>query len=83
MELDDRLNPALIAELEKLIGKLACRSSEFTPREHELMDMLRQNRDVILPQVEVMMRLYKGSNTAGKEKLANLAAAIEKICGRR
>jgi hypothetical protein len=71
----------MVAELEKLIHKLAHREAEFTPRERELMELLRRNRDVILPQIEVMTTHYKGLNEAGKEKLKNLVAAIEKICG--
>ncbi len=76
------LDPALIAELEVLITKLAHKASNFTPREHELMEMLKRNRDVILPQLRALTEMHKGANSAGREKLENLVEGIERICGR-
>jgi len=70
----------MVAELEQLIGKLAHKSSAFTPREQELMRLLRQSSSVILPQLEAARRLYRGANSRGQEKLDNLIKAIEKIC---
>jgi len=69
-----------MAELEVLIAKLAKKATTFTPREHELMELLRQNRDVILPQIRTVAQLYKGANRAGREKLENLIEGVEKIC---
>ena len=73
-------SPSMVAELERLIAKLAHKETSFTPREHQLMELIKQNREVILPQLEAARRLYKGTNTAGKEKLDNLIKAIERIC---
>ena len=73
-------SPTLVAELEKLMRKLSQKESSFTSREHQLMEILRQSRDVILPQLEAARQLDRGTNTAGDEKLTNLIRSIEKIC---
>jgi hypothetical protein len=73
-------NPTIIAELEMLISKLAHRAPNFTPREYQLMELLRQHRDVVLPQLEAITRSHMGTNTAGREKLDNLVRGIERIC---
>lgn len=74
------LNPELMAELEVLIAKLSRKATTFTPREHQLMELLREHRDVILPQIRTVAQMYKGANRAGREKLENLIEGIEKIC---
>ncbi len=73
-------SPKMVAELEQLMAKLARAETTFTPEERQLMEMLRQNREIILPQLEATRGLYRGSNRAGEEKLKNLITAIEKIC---
>ena len=76
----DATSPAMVAELEELMKKLAHKSSDFSPREQELMQLIRQSSDVILPQLVAAKQLYRGANSKGQEKLDNLIKAIEKIC---
>lgn len=80
MESNSGFNPALIAELEVLLAKLAHRAPNFTPREYQLMELLKENRDVVIQQLRSITQAHKGTNAAGREKLQNLIEGIERIC---
>ena len=79
------IDPRAVAELEHLIAKLAnnAPSSAYTSRDKELIEVLRQNGDVIMSQFAAVMRTHTGRNDAGKEKLENLRKALDRICDRR
>ena len=77
------LDPLIIAELEALLGKLAARDpspSGFTPRERELMSLLRANREVVLRQLHAVVGAHTGINERGRAKIVALVEGIEKIC---
>lgn len=76
----DAISPKMVAELEQLMKKLAHKHSTFTQREQELMQLIRENSDAILPQLAAAKQLYRGANLRGQEKLDNLITAVEKIC---
>lgn len=79
-----RLDPSMVAELERLIAKLAAAPGQpaFTPRERELMESIRAARDSILPSLHAEIGRYRGLNDRGREKLEALVVAIERICAR-
>ena len=80
-----QLDPLLVAELERLIAKLAegARPGEgLTPREAELVARLRRSRDVVLGQLHGVLRSHRGLNDRGRDKILRLAEASESICER-
>ena len=75
------LDPTMVAELERLLAKLAARTpmSELTPREHQLLLALRQNRDVILPQLHAVLGAHRAVNERGQAKLDAIVEALEQV----
>ncbi len=74
------LDLAFVAELERLITKLASPMPSFTAKEQALMEMLRLHRHEVLPQLHAAMATSLGTSPAGRQKLERLVRAIEEIC---